>query len=301
MSDTKDSGRVSTGLPRLDEMLGGGLLPGTLTVVYGATGIGKTHLGVTFAHAGETQEGRRGILFDMNGRGDSQQHREYAKRLFGWQMEPWQYHPTSWDPALPEEDRVLAMSYCNEYTDTGKVTDFQEGRDGDRDFSWSWKAAHNQKFRHILPFFYFQFGLGCRRVVIDGVEPSGSGVESIQFHLFHEIYARAIHQDFDVSAAEILIPVWKYRDFIQKTAYQHHRIITMLLATTEENVLEDLVARRVTEGDPGALANTIILMGKKIESGKVSRVLHVAKHRGSTCSDELAEFRINKTGIEFLS
>ena len=44
--------RVSTGLSRLDEMLGGGLLPGTLTVVYGATGIGKTHLGLTFAHHG---------------------------------------------------------------------------------------------------------------------------------------------------------------------------------------------------------------------------------------------------------
>ena len=33
-------------------MLGGGLLPGTLTVVYGATGIGKTHLGLAFASHG---------------------------------------------------------------------------------------------------------------------------------------------------------------------------------------------------------------------------------------------------------
>ena len=40
-------------------MLGGGLLPGTLCVVYGATGIGKTHLGLHFAHAGETGDGRR--------------------------------------------------------------------------------------------------------------------------------------------------------------------------------------------------------------------------------------------------
>ena len=39
--------RVSTGIPRLDQALGGGLLPGTLTVVVGATGIGKTQLGVT--------------------------------------------------------------------------------------------------------------------------------------------------------------------------------------------------------------------------------------------------------------
>jgi KaiC/GvpD/RAD55 family RecA-like ATPase len=31
-------GRVSTGIDRLDAMLGGGLVAGTLTVIYGATG-----------------------------------------------------------------------------------------------------------------------------------------------------------------------------------------------------------------------------------------------------------------------
>jgi len=38
--------RQSTGVAGLDEMLGGGLLPGTLTVVVGSTGIGKTQLGL---------------------------------------------------------------------------------------------------------------------------------------------------------------------------------------------------------------------------------------------------------------
>ena len=33
--------RLSTGVEGLDERLGGGLLPGTLTVVVGSTGIGK--------------------------------------------------------------------------------------------------------------------------------------------------------------------------------------------------------------------------------------------------------------------
>src|SRR5213593_1241971 len=61
--------RVSTGLDRLDRMLGGGLLPGTLTVAYGATGIGKTHLGLVFAHHGRRQDGAPGLLFDMNARG----------------------------------------------------------------------------------------------------------------------------------------------------------------------------------------------------------------------------------------
>ena len=36
----------------MDRELGGGLLPGTLTVVAGATGIGKTQLGLRWAEAG---------------------------------------------------------------------------------------------------------------------------------------------------------------------------------------------------------------------------------------------------------
>ncbi len=57
--------RVSTGIPTLDDMLGGGFLPGTLAVVYGATGIGKTHLGLIFADAGRDADGARGLIFDM--------------------------------------------------------------------------------------------------------------------------------------------------------------------------------------------------------------------------------------------
>ncbi|NLY99037.1 MAG: recombinase RecA, partial [Pirellulaceae bacterium] len=34
--------RLSTGIARLDDLLGGGLLPGTLAAVVGSTGIGKT-------------------------------------------------------------------------------------------------------------------------------------------------------------------------------------------------------------------------------------------------------------------
>ena len=78
--------RLSTGIPNLDSALGGGLLPGTLTVVVGSTGIGKTQLGVQFAHAGERQEGRRGIIFDMTCRGDAQSHGDYAERLFDWRL-----------------------------------------------------------------------------------------------------------------------------------------------------------------------------------------------------------------------
>ena len=75
-------------------MLGGGLLPGTLTVIYGATGIGKTHLGLTFADHGRTADQARGVVLDMNGRGDSQQHDEYAARLFRWSLNEWAHTVT---------------------------------------------------------------------------------------------------------------------------------------------------------------------------------------------------------------
>ena len=83
-----DTPRLSTGIDGLDDLLGGGLLPGTLTAVVGSTGIGKTQFGLQFAQAGLEQEGRRGILFDMCARGDSQNHADYARRMFGWELQP---------------------------------------------------------------------------------------------------------------------------------------------------------------------------------------------------------------------
>src|SRR5436190_20850618 len=80
--------RQATGVPGLDELLGGGLMPGTLTVVVGATGIGKTQLGLQFAHAGSEQEDHRGVVFDCSCRGDSQSHADYARRMFDWPLTP---------------------------------------------------------------------------------------------------------------------------------------------------------------------------------------------------------------------
>ena len=42
--------RQKFGYDRLDSLLGGGLLPGTLTVIAGATGAGKTQLGLAWCH-----------------------------------------------------------------------------------------------------------------------------------------------------------------------------------------------------------------------------------------------------------
>lgn len=79
-----DKPRHSTGNERLDAALGGGLIPGTLTVVMGATGIGKTQLALSYCNAGRQQEGTRGIIYDLTTRGDCQNQPEYAQRIHNW-------------------------------------------------------------------------------------------------------------------------------------------------------------------------------------------------------------------------
>jgi RecA/RadA recombinase len=292
--------RVRFGIEKLDSMLGGGLFPGSLTVVYGATGVGKTQLGLTFAANGEQYEGQRGIIFDMTARGDSQRHDEYAKRLFGWELQVWDHvvRPGQDNP-FPPTSAVDAMRYCHEFDYGGRLAEYQVTKPEGRQFRWEWLAAYSRRWKRVLPFFYFQFAHGVRRVVVDGFDPTQAPHESIQLHLFEEVYRKIIHQDSETLGMEILIPVWKHRDFIEQRLYDHKQVTTLLLVTTEENLLDDLLARKVGEGDIGASANTAILMGKRMMQGRVGRALHVAKHRGSACSEEIAEYTITDQGLVF--
>ncbi len=54
--------RVKVGIVGLDEMLSGGLLEGSITLVRGAPGTGKTTLGMQFLYSGITDEDERGLL-----------------------------------------------------------------------------------------------------------------------------------------------------------------------------------------------------------------------------------------------
>ena len=290
--------RVSTGLSQLDDMLGGGLLPGTLTVVYGATGIGKTHLGLTFADSGRAADGARGLLLDMNGRGDSQQHDEYAGRLFSWPLAPWTHTVTPMADPYPPAGQMDAF-YSNALKWVGRTRDFQvPAGDGGWEFDWNWKAQANHAFYTVRPFMYFHFAAGSRRVVVDGVEPMDSPADSIQFHLFDEVYRTVIHRDAETLGMEICLPVWKHREFIEAHLYDHRAVTTLLLVTTEETRLEDLIARKVATGDVGATANTIVVMGSERVGNRLGRMLCVVKHRGSAMSAEIVEYKITARGIE---
>ncbi len=291
--------RATTGLGRLDEMLGGGLLAGTLCVVYGATGIGKTHLGLAFAHAGVQAEGAPGILFDMNSRGDSQQHHEYAARLYDWSLQRWRHTVTPMaDPYPPPGE--MASRYCDALPWTGKLRDHQvPSTDGGLELDWNWKAEYNHALYTVRPFVYFHLGAGCRRIVVDGVEPMDVPGDYMQPFIFHELYGKIIHRDSETLGMEICLPVWKHREFIDAHRYPHTAVTTMLLVTTEETQLEHLIARKVASGDVGAVANTIVVMGSERVGNRLGRFLCVVKHRGSAMSDEIAEYRVTERGLEF--
>ncbi|MFQ5611165.1 MAG: RAD55 family ATPase [Anaerolineae bacterium] len=61
MAQKLERRRLSSGTPGLDEMLGGGFVEGTATLVSGAPGLGKTTLGLQYLCAGAAQ-GEAGLM-----------------------------------------------------------------------------------------------------------------------------------------------------------------------------------------------------------------------------------------------
>ncbi len=102
MSDEQPK-RQAFGIDTLDRDLGRGLIPGTLTVIAGATGVGKTQLGLQWCQAGQSAEGSRGIICDLTSRGDPQNHAGYAARLFDWELAEYSLAPN------PEFERRLGL------------------------------------------------------------------------------------------------------------------------------------------------------------------------------------------------
>ena len=62
-------------------------------------------------------------------------------------------------------------------------------------------------------------------------------------------------------------------------------------------MLEELLSRPIESGDVLSNANTIILMGKVRAGSKMGRALHVAKHRGSVCREDIVPFTITDKGL----
>lgn len=293
-------GRLSTGVAGLDELLGGGLIPGTLTVVAGATGSGKTQLGLQFAQAGLAQEGRRGVLFDMTCRGDSQSHADYAGRMFDWRLKPVDPNAADAGPSPARLEGFLEPDFAP--GDYLRVFDYQGRRVTRRDLEtemWrQWQSELVRKLGVSIAFLYGNFVRGVRRAVIDGVEPADRPSESIQLELFEYVYHQILRKDPEWVARDLFRQDYRrHAELIAKNSYDPAAIACVLLYTTHETMLEPLIERRLDEGDLLANANTIIYLGKIREGGRLVRGLHIPKHRGSACSDEIVPYAIDDRGL----
>ncbi len=290
------AGRLSTGIERLDQLLGGGLLPGSLTVVSGTTGIGKTQLGLQFLRAGLAQEGNRGVVFDMSSRGDAQGHAAYAQRLFTSSL-------TIADPnAVPSPAEIFDRGLTA--ADYLHVFDYQGRRmtRGDLDSEgWQdWQAELARKLTATIAFFYGNFTRGVRRVVVDGIEPVERPSDSIQFELFEYVYHQILRKDHDWVARDLLRERFRaYAEAVERAAYEPRQIGCLLLYTSPEAMLDELIERKLDEGDALANANTLIYLGKVREGNRLSRALYIAKHRGSACSEEIVPYTIDEGGLRF--
>lgn len=288
------SARLQTGIARLDELLGGGLIPGTLTVVVGATGVGKTQLGIQFARQGLQQEREPGVIFDMTARGDSQNHNDYAERLFNWTLRDKpageNVHPHEmWSRETARFDSMHIFHRAGRRVTISDMAleDWQE-----------WRVDLQKKIGEAIGFFYGNFVHGVRRCVIDGIEPTDRPSDSFQFHMFEYIYHQILRKEADWVARDLCRAQFRENaDLVAQHMYDYRDVGCLLLYTCHEMMLDDLIARRIESGDVLSNANTIIVMGKIRDGLKLGRALCVVKHRGSPVDETIVPFEVQHSGL----
>jgi KaiC/GvpD/RAD55 family RecA-like ATPase len=271
-------------------MLGGGLEPGTLTVVHGTTGVGKTQLGLSFLNAGLQAEEQRGVLVDLTTRGDSQQHAEYARRLFGWEVVDGSIPKQSvFTPPEPMPNRFTGLDYQGKPVTRANLTD-EEWR------IWSQQLAI--KMEEVTAFMYAHFARGTRRVMIDGIEPSKRAEDSVQLRLIEYIYQQILRTDSDWVARSLFRGEWqRVKDAVERCAYNKDDVCTLVLQTSNEIMLTELMSREIVEGDLGTNATTILLLGRWPEGAHLGRAAFVLKNRGKRASEDVVPFTITEEGL----
>ena len=145
------------------------------------------------------------------------------------------------------------------------------------------------------------FVRGTRRVVIDGVEPTDTPHDSIQLNLFEYLYHQVLRKDPEWVARDLFRAQYReHASEAEANVYPSAHIGCVLLYTSHETMLDDLISRPLDEGDALSNANTLIYMGKVREGNKIGRALYVAKHRGSACVDRIVPYEITDRGVNVL-
>lgn len=286
--------RQAFGIPGLDRHLGGGLRPGTLTVIAGATGAGKTQLGLRWAHEGLAAEGRRGVVCDLTSRGDAQNHADYAWKQFAWTLNGYRGEGSPDLDAIWDFAREVG-DYFHPFTRAGRrVT----RRDLDPDDWHAWKVDLARVLRQSAVFFYGNFVRGTRRVVVDGIEPSERFSESIQFEFFEYLYHQILRKDDEWAARELFREAYRANEpKVHAFRYDHNALGCVYLYTTPHVLLEELMDQPIGEGDIFSNANTIIYLGRVRDGTRMGRALYVPKHRGSRCGDDVLPYRLTDDGL----
>ena len=269
-------------------------MPGTLTVVVGSTGIGKTQFGLQFARAGLKQEGQPGIVFDMTARGDSQNHADYARRMFGWELatgDPEAHVDLSdFFAADRRRDECLHIFSSRGRRVTRQDMDFNAWHD--------WQAELARRLNTTIAFFYRNFV--ARRATGGGRwHRAGRSAERFGADRTVRVY---LSSDLAKDAEWVARDLFRehYREnaaAVADHAYDPQSIGCMLLYTSHETTLDGLIERSLDEGDLLANANTIIHLGKIREGMHFRRAMYVSKHRGSPCPDEIIPYTIGDRGI----
>ena len=284
--------RQTTGIPGLDEALGGGLIAGTLTVVVGATGVGKTQLGLHWLHRGQHDGEAPGAIVDLSSRGDLQSHQDYADRMFGWKLseEPLRVRAPSEIFCSTQKPQTL-LPFLG-YEGRRVLRSQMDAEDWD-----AWQSELNRRLPVLEQFVYRHLVHSGRRFLVDGIEPQEHPEDSLQLELLENIYHRMLRKEAEWLARDVFRQDYRsVADLVKQHAYDHKRACSMVLVTTRESMLEQLMQRPLADGDLVAGANTLILMGRILEGGRMKRALYIAKHRGSACDDRIRTFEIDDRG-----
>jgi len=284
--------RISTGLPKLDEALGGGLLPGTLTIIAGATGVGKTQFGMHFLTASADSSASPGSVIDLSSRGDSQNHNGYVQRMFGRAL-----------TSLAIADREVPGPF-----EAGRPPDVLPflGYGGkrvlrsqmDTDQWHAWQSELNRRLPQLYRFVYGHLVHGTRRFVIDGIEPQDTPGDSLQLDLIELIYHRMLRQDHAWLAREVFREKFLANESkVLEHAYDHEQSAAIVLLTTRSSMLEQLMSEPLANGDLAAGANTVILLGRMLHENQMKRGMYIAKHRGSYAHQHIIPFDLGETGV----
>ena len=294
---TDNDKRLSTGVPGLDEKLGGGLLPDTMSVLVGSSGIGKTQFGLQFLHATHSPDERPGVIYDLTTRGDSQNHAEYARRMFDRTLRDENPERRIDHDSFFSPDECWG-DYLRVFTSRGrKVT----RRDLDFDQWYDWQAELSKHLDTTIGFFFHHFTRGVRRFIVDGIEPVEHQGESIQFELLEYIYHQIVRKEPEWVARDLFRQHYRENaDKIAQHLYRKEKVGCMVLYTAPETSLDALIERPLDEGDLLVGANTIIYLGKIRDGVKFRRAMYVSKHRGSVCSDEILLYEIDERGLKII-